>query len=150
VTVQANYAAPQALPAGTSRIGLLALAGIVAVAMALRLVPVEVSAGVNWPDEIFRATGAAPPLVYGAGFVPSFAVSGALAALAALPVACCFAWCWRLFGVPGAVAGAAIVALSPELVYFGARALDEVVAGHLLIAALYVLEPGDEDALSRR
>jgi phosphatidylinositol glycan class B len=150
VTVQARYAAPQALPAGTSRIGLLALAGILAVAMALRLVPVEISAGVNWPDEVFRATGAAPALIYGAGFVPSLAVTGALAALAALPVACCFAWCWRLFGLTGAVAGAAIVALSPELVYFGARALDEVVAGHLLVAALYVLEPEDDDALSRR
>jgi phosphatidylinositol glycan class B len=32
--------------------------------------------------------------------------------------------------------------VSPELVYFGARTLSEVVAGHVLVIALYVLEPG--------
>jgi GPI mannosyltransferase 3 len=34
------------------------------------------------------------------------------------------------------------VAVAPEAVYFGARTLSEVVAGHLLIIALYLLEPG--------
>jgi hypothetical protein len=40
--------------------------------------------------------------------------------------------------------------VSPELVYFGARTLSEVVAGHLLVVALYVLEPGYRVSSYRR
>lgn len=68
--------------------------------------------------------------------------SVAFSALAVAPVVCCFLWCRRLFGVPAALLAAMAVAVSPELVYFGARTLSEVVAGHLLIVALYLLEPG--------
>jgi hypothetical protein len=39
--------------------------------------------------------------------------------------------------------------VAPELVYFGARTLSEVVAGHLLVVALWVLEPG-YPVISRR
>lgn len=66
----------------------------------------------------------------------------AFAALGAAPVVCCFLWCRRLFGVPGALLAGMAVAVAPELVYFGARTLSEVVAGHLLIIGLYLLEPG--------
>src|SRR6516165_7987956 len=41
-------------------------------------------------------------------------------------------------------------ALSAELVYFGARTLSEVVAGHLLVISLYVLEPGYRVTSRRR
>jgi hypothetical protein len=66
----------------------------------------------------------------------------AFAALGSVPVACSFLWCRRLFGLPGAIIGGTVVAVAPELVYFGARTLTEVVAAHVLVLALYVLEPG--------
>jgi GPI mannosyltransferase 3 len=62
------------------------------------------------------------------------------AAVATLPVICVYRWCERSFGVSGAIIGGLFVALAPELVYFGARTLAEVVAGHLLIAAIYLLD----------
>lgn len=77
-------------------------------------------------------------------------IAGALAALGAAPVVCCFLWCRRLFGVSGAFVTAAAVAVAPELIYFGARSLSEVVAGHLLVIALYVLGPGYLVASRRR
>jgi hypothetical protein len=40
--------------------------------------------------------------------------------------------------------------VAPELVYFGARTLSEVVAGHVLVIALYVLEPGHRATARRR
>jgi hypothetical protein len=55
---------------------------------------------------------------------------------------CCFLWCRKFFGGLGAFVAGIVVAVAPELVYFGARTLSEVVAGHLLVIALYVLEPG--------
>ena len=73
----------------------------------------------------------------------------AFAALGAVPVACCFLWCYRFFGLAGAIVGGTVVAVAPELVYFGARTLTEVVAAHVLVLALYVLEPGYE-VMSRR
>jgi GPI mannosyltransferase 3 len=77
-------------------------------------------------------------------------IAGALAVLGAAPVVCCFLWCRRLFGVSGAFVAGAAVAVAPELIYFGARSLSEVVAGHLLVIALYVLEPGYRVASRRR
>ncbi len=164
MSVQVKYAASAALLAGAGRAGSrlegAALAGLLAVAVALRLVPLLLDPGAGWadagwPDGILQFAGTAPRLGGESGLVPWGFRPGAmlacgLAALAALPVACGYFWCRRLFGVPGAVVGAAVVALSPELIYFGARALDEVVAGHLLVAALYALEPGDDDVVSRR
>ncbi len=81
-------------------------------------------------------------------YLPVIAV--AFAAVAALPVACVFRWCQRSFGLSGAIVGGVAVALAPELVYFGARTLAEVVAGNLLIVAIYLLEPGSEPASRRR
>src|SRR5229473_1619945 len=70
------------------------------------------------------------------------AIAIGLGVLACAPVVCCFLWCRRAFGLgPGFVAAFA-VAIAPELVYFGARPLNEVVAAHLLVIAFYLLEPG--------
>jgi hypothetical protein len=81
-------------------------------------------------------------------YLPLVAI--AFAALAAAPVVCCYLWCRPLFGVTGALLAGASVAVAPELVYFGARTLSEVVAGHLLVVALYVLEPGYRVTSRRR
>jgi GPI mannosyltransferase 3 len=72
-------------------------------------------------------------------YLPAIAI--AFAALAAAPVACCFLWCRRWFGLPAACVGAAVVALAPDLVYLGARSLNEVVAAHVMVVALFVIEP---------
>jgi len=69
-------------------------------------------------------------------------IAGTFAALAAVPVVCCFLWGRRFFGLPGGLIAGTVVAVAPELVYFGARTLSEVLAGNLLVAALYILEPG--------
>jgi hypothetical protein len=65
-----------------------------------------------------------------------------LGVLACAPVVCCFLWCRRAFGLGGAFVAASAVAIAPELVYFGSRALNDVVAAHLLVIAFYLLEPG--------
>ena len=85
--------------------------------------------------ELSRIAGDGPDF-----YLPLIALS--FAALAAAPVICCFLWARPLFGAAGALIAGIVVAASPELVYFGARTLSEVVAGHLLIVALYTLEPG--------
>jgi Alg9-like mannosyltransferase family len=69
-------------------------------------------------------------------------VACAFALLAVVPVICCFLWASRLFGAASGLVAATVVATAPELVYFGARTLSEVVAAHLLIGAIYALEPG--------
>lgn len=76
-------------------------------------------------------------------------IAAGFAALAAAPVICCFRWCERWFGLSGALVGGIVVAVAPELVYFGARTLTEIVAAHLLVIALYLFEPGHA-AVSRR
>ena len=93
--------------------------------------------------EIARLVGDGPDY-----YLPVIAV--AFATLAVIPVVCVFRWCERLAGLPGAVIGGLFVALAPELVYFGARTLAEAVAGHLLIGAIYLLEPTTEAASRRR
>src|SRR5438067_7322218 len=80
-------------------------------------------------------------------YLPVIAASFAL--LASAPVICCFLWARRGFGLAGAFAGAAIVAIAPELVYFGARTFSETVAAHLLLIGCFLLEPG-YPATSRR
>ena len=85
--------------------------------------------------ELSRIVGDGPDY-----YLPVIAVG--FAVLAAAPVVCCFLWCRPMFGVTGALLAGLAVAVAPEPVYFGARALSETVAGHLLIVALWVLEPG--------
>jgi phosphatidylinositol glycan class B len=151
------------------------LAGLVVLAIALRLEPILVEPSAVWPDEIFQASEPAHRLVYGSGLVawefqlgvrswllpgviaglmelsrlagegPRYylpLIAGGFAVLGAAPVVCSFLWCRPLFGALGSLLAAAAIAVSPELVYFGARTLSEVVAGHVLVIALYVLEPG--------
>jgi hypothetical protein len=155
--------------------GEIGLAGLVAIAILLRLYPVLIEPSAVWPDEIFQTSEPAHRLVFGSGLVPwefqlgarSWLLPGviaglmelsrvigdgpdyylpviavAFASLAAAPVACCFLWCRPLFGVAGAVLAALAVAVAAEPVYFGARTLSETMAGHLLVVALWVLEPG--------
>ena len=76
-------------------------------------------------------------------------IAGSFAALAAAPVVCCFLWGRHLFGLSGGWIAATVVTVAPEAVYFGARTLSETVAAHLLIVALYILEPGYQ-VISRR
>lgn len=78
------------------------------------------------------------------------AIAGALGLLALIPVVCCFLWCERWFGLPGAIVGGLCVAVAPELVYMGDRALTEVVAAHLLVLALYRLDPADRAPSGKR
>jgi GPI mannosyltransferase 3 len=73
-------------------------------------------------------------------YLPVIAVG--FAALAAAPVVCCFLWCRPLFGVTGALLAGFAVAIAAEPVYFGARTLSETIAGHLLVVAVWALEPG--------
>jgi hypothetical protein len=70
------------------------------------------------------------------------AIATAFALLASAPVLCCFLWCRRWHGLAAAFVAAAVVATAPELAYFGARTLTEVVAAHLLVIACYLIEPG--------
>jgi hypothetical protein len=85
--------------------------------------------------ELSRIFGDGP-----AYYLPVIAVG--FATLAAAPVVCAFLWCRPLFGVGGALLAGLAVAVAAEPVYFGARTLSETVAGHLLVVALWVLEPG--------
>jgi GPI mannosyltransferase 3 len=78
------------------------------------------------------------------------AVAIGLGLLASAPVVCCFFWCRREFGLVPAFVAAFAVAVAPELVYFGARTLNEVVAAHLLVIAFYLLEPGHRVNSRRR
>jgi hypothetical protein len=81
-------------------------------------------------------------------YLPVIAVG--FAGLAATPVVCCFLWCRPLFGVTGALLAGLAVAVAAEPIYFGARTLSETVAGHLLVVALWVLEPGYRVICRRR
>jgi phosphatidylinositol glycan class B len=85
--------------------------------------------------ELSRILGDGP-----AYYLPVIAVG--FAVLAAAPVVCAFLWCRPVFGVGGALLAGFAVAVAAEPVYFGARTLSETVAGHLLVVALWALEPG--------
>ena len=155
--------------------GRRALAGLLAVAFVLRLVPVVLHPSLNWGDEVYQTTEQAHRLVYGYGLVPwEFqvgmrswllpgaiagvmavasaiapgpavylpAIAGALGVLALAPVVCAFLWCRRALGVGPALLAALVAATAPELVYFGDRALAEVLAAHVLVLGMYALLPG--------
>ena len=90
-----------------------------------------------------RALGPGPAI-----YLP--AIAGTLGLLALAPAVCAFLWCRRALGGGPALLAALVVAVAPELVYFGDRALAEVVAAHLLVLALYALLPGIEVRSARR
>jgi len=69
-------------------------------------------------------------------------IAAAVALLATAPVVCCFLWARRWYGPVAALAAASVVAVAPELVYFGGRALTEAVAAHILIIGCWLLDPG--------
>jgi GPI mannosyltransferase 3 len=93
--------------------------------------------------ELSRTIGDGPDY-----YLPVIAVG--FASLAAAPVVCCFLWCRPLVGLSGALLAGLAVAVAAEPVYFGARTLSETVAGHLLIVALWALEPGYRVTSRRR
>lgn len=93
--------------------------------------------------ELARLAGDGP-----AYYLPAIAIAFGL--LAAAPVVCCFLWCRRWYGLAAACVAAFVVAVAPELVYFGARTLSEVVAAHLLVVAFYLIEPGYRVGARRR
>jgi len=70
-------------------------------------------------------------------------IAAAFAALSLAPIICCFLWCRRLFGMTGAIIGGLAVAITPDLVYLGARTLSEVASAHILVIALYLLSSVD-------
>ena len=78
------------------------------------------------------------------------AIAAVFALLASAPVICCFLWARRWYGLPAAFAGAALVGMAPELVYFGARALSETIAAHLLVIAFFLLQTGEGSWARRR
>jgi phosphatidylinositol glycan class B len=78
------------------------------------------------------------------------AIAIGLGVLGCAPVVCCFLWCRRASGLGAAFVAAFAVTVAPELVYFGARTLNEVVAAHLLVIAFYLLEPGFRVSSRRR
>lgn len=160
-----------------------ALGAILAIALALRLIPIFVIPSFVFPDEIFQTTEQAHRLVFGWGVVPweyevgirSWVFPGILAGvievsrllgegpgiyvpfvgvtlalLSLAPVICGFLWGRRFTGIAGAVVTGALVALWYELAYFGARALTEVVAAHVLVVGVYLAYPGDHTVSRRR
>jgi GPI mannosyltransferase 3 len=84
--------------------------------------------------EIARLFGDGPQF-----YLPTIAAG--LGLIAAAPIVCAYLWC-RESGLAAALVAGTAVAVAPELVYFGARALNEVVAAHILIIALYLTAPG--------
>lgn len=70
------------------------------------------------------------------------AIALALGLLACAPLLCAFAWSRRQFGLIAGCVAAAAVAVAPELVYFGARTLNDVVAAHVLVVACWLVAPG--------
>lgn len=182
--ISANAAAVRTeAPRGLRPLAGVALAGLVALAVLLRLVPVVFAPSLNWGDEVFQTIEPAHRLVYGYGLVtwefqlglrswlfpaalaglievarvlgdgPEYyltTIAVALGLLATAPVVCVFGWCRREFGLAGAFVAATAVAVAPELVYFGARALNEVVAAHLLVIALYLGSRGDASVGDQR
>jgi len=158
------------------------LAGLVVLAVGLRLQPLILYPSTAWADEVFQAVEPAHRLVYGYGLVPwefqlgmrSWLLPGTIAGLleatrlwgagpqtylpflavsfgllACGPVICTFLWCRGRFGLAAALAGGLVPAIAPEMIYFGARTLSEVVAAHMLMIACYVIEP-DRIVASRR
>ena len=77
-------------------------------------------------------------------------IAAAFGLLASMPVVCCFLWARRWYGLAAAFAGAAFVAMAPELVYFGARTFTETVAAHLLVIACFLLYSADPAPSRRR
>jgi hypothetical protein len=145
-----------------------ALLAICLVALAIRLAAAVASPNLLWPDEIFQTLEQAHRLVFGYGVVPwefrvgarSWLLPGALAGamepvrwagglahvraaqlvlsiVSLSPVCVAFLWAWHRGLAPALVASAACAVWS-DLVFFAPKALNEVVAAHVLLAGLYL------------
>ena len=66
------------------------------------------------------------------------AVQVALACLSLIPIAVVFSWAYRRHGMLAALVASIAATTSFELVYFSTRALTEVAAAHVVVAALYM------------
>ncbi|MEO6772128.1 MAG: hypothetical protein ABI467_03790 [Kofleriaceae bacterium] len=131
---------------------------------------------VAWPDEIFQTAEQAHRIAFGDGLVPwefregarSWLLPGvlaaidrasgpaylpvtvtALAAVSLIPVIAVFRAVVRRGALLPAAIAAIVVASWFELVYYGPKALNEVVAAHLLVGALALLA-FDRTPASRR
>jgi phosphatidylinositol glycan class B len=97
-------------------------------------------AGIMWVASLFGDS----PFVY----MPS--ISGVLGALGSAGAVCGFAWAYRRHGLTSAVLAGLLPALWVDDVYFGARALSETVAAHLLVIAIYLADPQLREASRSR
>lgn len=77
------------------------------------------------------------------------AIGFGFATLSAATVVCAFLWARRLYSTGWAFLAVLVPLIWVDNLFFGARALTEVVATHFLVIALYLLFPG-EPVLSRR
>lgn len=115
------------------------------------LVPWEFQVGARsllLPDAIAGLMALARLFGGGAGvYLPL--IAGSLAALSLASVLCGFLWARRLTGFAGGLVAAAAIAVWPDGIYFDARAFNEVVAGHVMLVALF-LATGDAAAPTRR
>jgi hypothetical protein len=160
----------------SSRSTAAALAAVLVGATALRLAGAIWLPNVAWPDEIFQTLEQAHRLAFGYGVVPwefrdgarSWLLPGALggvmaasgwagglahvravqvllSALAVIPAAIAFLWS-RERGRAAAVVAAVACAFWFDLVLFGPKALNEVVAAHVLVAGVYLSSEGRRPA----
>ena len=154
----------------------ITLLAIAAAAVVVRVGVALAFPNVAWPDEVFQTAEQAHRLAFGDGLVPwefregarswlfpGFlagidrasgsaylpATAAVLALISAIPIVAVFRAVIRRGGDLVAAALAAIVVASWwELVYFGPKALNEVVAAHLLVGALVLVDR--ESATARR
>jgi hypothetical protein len=158
------------VPEPSTRAPIAALAAVLGAAFLLRVAGAVALPNVVWPDEIFQTLEQAHRLAFGYGVVPwEFrvgarswllpgalggvmaasgwagglahvrAAQGLLSAAALLPVLVAFLWA-RERGRAPALAAAAACAVWYELVLFAPKALNEVVAAHLLVLGLLLAE----------
>ncbi len=69
-------------------------------------------------------------------------IAGLLSALGAVTTLCAFLWTRRLLSTAAGIGAALISASWVDNMYFGGRSMAEVIAGNLLVIAIYLLEPG--------
>ncbi len=76
-------------------------------------------------------------------------IGSALAALGAGTALCAFLWGRRLFGISGAIVAGIFTAIWIDNIYFGPRALSDLVAAHLLVLGLYASMPAHLETAGR-